>query len=530
TEIYLQALEQARSLGRRGIVLVPEIALTAQTIRRFAERFPGQVAVVHSGLSPGQLYDQWRGIADGRYAVVIGPRSALFAPQPDLGLIVIDEEHEDTYKQQEPAPRYHTREVAEELARLYSAVLIMGSATPSLESYHRALQGRYRLLELPQRASVPAQPAQASSPPPLPAVEVVDMRQELRAGQRGIFSRRLLAAMGEALARGEQAILFLNRRGSAFLVQCRDCGYVPRCSGCDLAYVYHSDPTGPGAGGRLLCHHCRRQRQIPDRCPQCQGRAIPLRGSPGPGGTGMNGASFRPLGMGTQRVEEEMQHLFPKARCLRWDRDVAIGYTAHERILSRFLSGEADVLIGTQMVAKGLDIPRVGLVGVVLADVGLHLPDYRSAERTFQLLTQVAGRAGRRGEGLVIIQTYSPGHYAVAAAAKHDYRSFYADEIAWRLRLSYPPFARLARLVYAHTGEAYAMTQASRLAGLLRERRDALGLPDLEVRGPAPSFIAKQRGRHRWQIVLRGADPGQLLRQVPIPPGWTVDIDPVSLL
>jgi primosomal protein N' (replication factor Y) len=486
---------------------VPEISLTPQTVRRFAERFAGQVAVAHSGLSLGQQFDQWRRIRDGHYAVVIGARSAIFTPQPDLGLIVMDEEHEWTYKQQEPAPRYHARAVAEKLAELTGAALVLGSATPDLESYHRAKTGRYRLLALEERVQATEDGSRSCTVRPLPEVEVVDLRRELREGNRGIFSRSLGRAVAEALAAGEQVILFLNRRGTASFVQCRDCGHVPTCSACAVSLTYHA------AEERLICHHCHRGRRLPQTCPQCQSPRI------------------RFMGIGTEKVEEEAGWAFPGARLLRWDRDVTRRRGAHERILARFLAHEADILIGTQMVAKGLDIPAVTLVGVISADVGLNLPDFRSGERTFQLLEQVAGRAGRgpRG-GRVIIQTYTPNHYAVEAAAAHDYAAFYEHEASLRQRLGYPPFGRLARLEYAHTNAGQAQKQALRLAAVLRRERDVRGIPNLDVMGPAPALVPRVRGRYRWQITLRGGDPAELLGELSFPLGWTVDIDPVSLL
>jgi primosomal protein N' (replication factor Y) len=508
TEVYLQALERTVALGCRAIVLVPEISLTPQTVRRFAERFPGQVAVVHSALSLGEQFDQWRRIRDGHYAVVVGARSAIFAPQPDLGLIVVDEEHEWTYKQQEPDPRYHARAVAEKLAELTGAALVLGSATPDLESYHRARAGRYRLLELPERVQPVGEGADRSCVVrPLPQVEVVDLRQELKAGNRSIFSRSLERAVAEALAAGEQVILFLNRRGAASFVQCRDCGHVPTCSSCAVSLTYHA------AEQRLICHHCHRSRPLPQRCPQCESPRI------------------RFLGIGTEKVEEEAGRAFPGARLLRWDRDVTRRRGAHERILARFLAHDADILIGTQMIAKGLDMPAVTLVGVISADVGLNLPDYRSGERTFQLLEQVAGRAGRgpRG-GRVIIQTYTPHHYAIEAAARHDYDAFYEHEVGLRQRLGYPPFGRLARLVFAHTNAGHAQEQALRMAATLRRERDVRGIPGLDVLGPAPALVPRVRGRYRWQITLRGGDPAELLGELSFPQGWTVDIDPVSLL
>ena len=505
TEVYLAALDHAVALGRRAVVLVPEISLTPQTVRRFGERFPGRVAVMHSGLSLGQHFDIWHEVREGRYAVAVGPRGALFAPQPDLGLVIIDEEHEWTYKQQEGSPRYHARLAAEELCRLTGAVLVLGSATPDVESHFYAQDGSYRLLELPQRLQ--RTESGGVKPAPLPQVETVDLREELKAGNRSIFSRSLAAAVRQALDSREQVILFLNRRGTASFVQCRDCGHVPQCRSCAVALTYH----GPEAA--LVCHYCRRQLSAPLSCPQCGGNRI------------------RMMGLGTERVEEEARLAFPGARTLRWDRDVTRGRDAHESILARFLAHEADILIGTQMIAKGLDMPLVTLVGIISADVALHLPDFRAGERTFQLLEQVAGRAGRgpRG-GRVIIQTYTPTHYAVEAAAAHDYHALYQQEIDFRRRLGYPPFGRLALLTFAHTGEAFAQEQAALMAQRLKEERDRRGLPNLDILGPAPAFVPRVRGRWRWHVTLRGSDPAALLRDLSLPRGWTLDVDPASVL
>jgi primosomal protein N' (replication factor Y) len=505
TEVYLAAIDRAIELGKRAIVLVPEISLTPQTVRRFAERLPGQVAVMHSRLSLGEHFDMWHEIRDGRYAVVIGPRSALFAPQPDLALVIIDEEHEWTYKQQEGSPRYHARRAAEELCRLTGATLVLGSATPDVESRFRAEDGAYRLLELPERL-LPAEDGSVAAGP-LPEVEVIDLRSELKAGNRSIFSRPLAAGMRRVLDAGEQLILFLNRRGSASFVQCRDCGYVPECRSCAVALTYHESEQA------LICHYCHRKQPLPTECPQCKSDRI------------------RQVGLGTQRVEEEVRRAFPQARTLRWDRDVTRGRDSHEAILARFLAHEADVLVGTQMIAKGLDMPLVTLVGVITADTALHLPDFRAGERTFQLLEQVAGRAGRgpRG-GRVVIQTYTPEHHAIQSVRSHDYASMYAREIEFRRNLGYPPFGRLVRLTYAHTGAAYSQEQAAAMARHLTDERDRRGLPNLDILGPSPAFVARLRGRWRWNVVLRGSDPLALLRDEQLPRGWTLDVDPASLL
>ncbi|HEY8476359.1 MAG TPA: primosomal protein N' [Chloroflexota bacterium] len=535
THVYLAAIAATLARQRQALVLVSEIALTPEAVQRFSRYFPGRVAVLHSELPAGRHVAEWWRVRRGEAGVVIGSRSAVFAPLPRLGLIVVDEEHEWSYKQDQ-TPRYHARDVAIQRARLTGAVAVLGSATPDVVSYHRACQGVYRLLQLPRRyrppragalptasaglgggedgaagevdavlrTSLPRLEREGES---LPPVEVVDLRAELRDGNVGLFSRRLVQALDDALARGEQAVLFLNRRGSATCVTCRDCGHVVTCARCSFPLVYHQ------TGEALLCHHCNRRREPPQRCPACAGRRI------------------RYLGVGTQRVEEEVRRRFPGARVLRWDRDVATGHRAHEALWSAFESGEADVLVGTQMVAKALDVPRVTLVGVVLADVGLHLPDFRAAERTFQLLTQVAGRAGR-GErpGRAIIQTYTPDHYAIRTAQQHDYPSFYEREVRFRRQQGYPPFCRLARLVYAATNEQQCWRETQRVTRRLRDIVRSLGIGGIDVLGPVPCFHRRLRGRFRWQVVLRGDDFAPLLRRLALPRGWVVDVDPVSTL
>ena len=504
TEVYLAALDHAVSMGKRAIVLVPEISLTPQTVRRFGERFPGRVAVMHSGLALGEHFDMWHAIRDGKYDVVIGPRGALFSPQPDLGLVIIDEEHEWTYKQQEGSPRYHARRAAEELCRRTGAVLVLGSATPDVESHFRAQEGSYRLLELPERL---IRSDDGVRPGPLPEVEVVDLREELKAGNRSIFSRSLARAIQEALEAKEQVMLFLNRRGTASFMQCRDCGFVPQCRSCSVSMTYHEPENA------LICHYCHRRQKILRACPEC------------------GGARIRMMGLGTERVEEEAKKAFPEARTLRWDRDVTKGRDSHEAILAKFLAHESDVLIGTQMIAKGLDIPLVTLVGVVSADIALRLPDFRSGERTFQLLEQVAGRAGRgpRG-GRVIIQTYSPDHPSIEAAAAHDYHAMYRNEVEFRRRLGYPPFGRLVRMTYSHTGAGYSQEQAASMVHRLRKKQAEMGVANLDILGPSPAFVARIRGRWRWNVILRGSDPAGFLDGEALPRGWVVDVDPVTLL
>jgi len=499
TEVYLQALAETVKMGKRGIVLVPEIALTPQTIERFTARFPGRVAVLHSQLSMGEQFDEWQRIRDGKFDVVIGPRSAVFAPQPDLGLIVIDEEHEWTYKQPDKSPRYHTRDVALKLAELTGAVVVLGSATPDVESYYRAQRGDYQLLRLPGRVT----PRDGTA---LPQVEVVDLKEELKAGTRSLFSRSLAEAISQAVTNDEQVILFLNRRGAATFIQCRSCGFVLRCRRCEVPLTYHL------TGDRLVCHQCNYHMPVPPSCPRCARRSLKF------------------LGLGTQKLEQEAGYNFPTARLLRWDTDVTRGRHSHDEILSKFRRHQADILIGTQMVAKGLDLPLVTLVGVVSADTALNLPDFRAGERTFQLLSQVAGRAGRgeRG-GKVIIQTYTPEHYAIQAAAKHDYAAFYNKEVEYRLELRNPPFSRLACLTCSHTNDLLCQREAERMKRSLSQKIDSEGVADVEIIGPAPAFIHRLRGRFRWQLILRGWGLSEFLSPLPFPQGWVVDIDPVGL-
>ena len=531
TEIYLQAVRATLEMGRQAIVLVPEIALTPQTVRRFVGRFSGQVGLVHSGLSPGERYDTWRRARSGELSLVVGPRSALFTPFNRLGLIVVDECHDDSYYQAESPPYYHARETAVQYARLAGAICLMGSATPSISSRLRCEQGEWRYLHLPERilahrgavraqmqrlqsagkspqtAASHFQPLEAEAESiELPPVNVVDMRQELKDGNRSIFSRALQAALEQVLALEQQAILFLNRRGSATYVFCRDCGLILKCAQCDLPLTYHE------ALGMLRCHSCSYQRRMPAQCPQC------------------GSARVRHFGTGTQRVEAEVQAQFPQARTLRWDHDTARTRGAHDAILSEFASQRANILIGTQMLAKGLDLPLVTLVGVVLADVGLSLPDFHTNERAFQILTQVAGRAGRSPlGGQVILQTFQPEHYVIQAASRHDYESFYRQELEYRRRLAYPPFTRLVRLEYRHSDAARAESAARNLAQQIQEWMEQDGLRATRLIGPAPCFFGRVAGQYRWQIVLNGPDPAGFLRGRNLRE-WKVEVNPTNLL
>ena len=509
TEVYMQAIGKMLEKGKGAIVLVPEISLTPQTVFRFASRFGKRVTVLHSKMSPGERYDQWRRIKSGDADIVVGARSAIFAPMPNLGLIVIDEEHETSYKQDDPTPRYHAREVAIKRATLVNAVVVLGTATPSLESYYKASQKEYHLLSLPSRIDNVR----------LPPVEIVDMRTEFTEKKnRSIFSNSLRDAIEDRLAREEQIILFLNRRGFSTFVLCRECGYVARCKNCDISLTYHSN------GEVMVCHHCDFREQVPSICPNCKGSYI------------------RHFGIGTQRVEDETHKLFPEASIERMDVDTTKKRGAYKRILEAFRDREIDILIGTQMIAKGLDFPNVTLVGVISADTALNLPDFRAGERTFDLLTQVAGRSGRgQAGGEVIIQTYNPEHYSILAAQDHDYRSFYRQEIVNREMLSYPPFSHFARILLRGTSESSTMKSADELTSMLNAFQEA-HFPDLEVMGPAPAAIARIKNHYRWQILLKAVDPTHIRELVKmaftrLPSQITkgdvaliVDMDPMSIL
>jgi primosomal protein N' (replication factor Y) len=523
TEVYLHAVAETLRLGRDAIVLVPEIALTPQTVRRFMARFPGQIGLIHSQLSSGERYDTWRRARAGELSVVVGPRSALFTPLPRPGLIVLDESHDDSYYQFDSPPNYHARRAAIDYAQLTGSVCLLGSATPDTVSYHLAREGSWNLLELPDRIlahqdAVRAQVVRLGLESryralqdraeymDMPPVQVVDMRAELKAGNRSIFSRALEEELSLVLARGQQAILFLNRRGTATYVFCRDCGHSMRCPRCELPLTYHR------AEGALTCHHCNYRRNMPTTCPQCGSERI------------------RGYGTGTERVEREVQKLFPQARTLRWDWETTRKKGAHDAILRNFTHHESDILIGTQMLAKGLDLPLVTLVGVVLADVGLNLPDYRAAERTFQVLSQVAGRAGRSPlGGLVVLQTFLPEHNVIRSAARHDYLSFHRQELEQRRALGYPPFRQLVRLTYRH----YDPSQAESAARLLHEEIQGWirqgGHRATETIGPAPCFYSRLDGFYRWQIILKGPDPTSVLRGQKLG-DWQVEVNPPSLL
>ncbi|MBO6574731.1 MAG: primosomal protein N' [Rhodothermales bacterium] len=511
TEVYIDALQHAVAAGRSGIVLVPEIALTPQTVRRFQSHFGSSVAVLHSRLSAGQRYDTWRRIRRGDFRVVIGPRSAVFAPVQDLGLLVVDEEHESSYKQFEPAPRYNARDVAVMRASLNGAVCVLGSATPSLETMHNARSGKYRLLSMPDRV-----PTTDGSRARLPEVRIIDMLAERSPDRPNpIVSNALRVAIQKRLERQEQIILLQNRRGFAPVLSCDTCAHTPECPDCSVSLTWHKQR------GQLRCHYCGRAFRSPSACASC--------------GTG----TLEPVGAGTQRVEEVLGDLFPAARVLRMDMDSTSRKDAHHEILNAFGAGEADVLVGTQMVAKGLDFSRVTLVGVVDADAGLLFPDFRADERTFQLLTQVAGRAGRadlRGE--VLFQTRNSRHPVILWARRHDYLSFADAALATREALGYPPFTRAVRAEFRGPDEAKVKAAADRFAKVFRAT--ATGM---ELVGPSPAFIVRVRRHWRYLALVKAprSVSAQRMKQVfdhvlggvgRLPKGVriNVDVDPLGML
>jgi primosomal protein N' (replication factor Y) len=493
TEVYLALLSEVLAAGGQGLVLVPDIALTPQAVGRFAARFPGRLAVLHSALTEAERAAEWWRIRRGEADIVIGPRSAVFAPLPRLRLIVVDEEESSAFKQ-ERIPRYHAPTVARWLARRTQSVLVLGSATPSVATYAAALAGREHLLELPHRAQGRA----------LPPVTIVDMRKEIAVQHFSPLSRDLQAAIGGSLQRHEQSILFLNRRGLATFVLCRDCGQARECPHCSVALVYHA------ALDRLQCHYCGSTEPMPRRCPACGSRYI------------------KSFGIGTERVEQEVRRLFPSARVVRLDRDVMKTPDAADLVFDQMRSGEADVLVGTQVIAKGLDLPAVTTVGVVNADTSLHFPDYRSSERTFSLLTQVAGRAGRgTGASRVFIQTYTPDHPAVRHAQYHDYRGFYREERAIRAQYRFPPDGELIVATYGHRDEARAEREAKTAVEHLSATIGLLKLGDIEVLGPSPAFVYRLKDEFRFEVTLKGADLHRVADGLPRGRGWSLDVDPM---
>jgi len=473
TEVYLEIMERTIAQGREAILLVPEIALTPQMVNRFKGRFGSQVAVMHSRLSQGERYDEWRKIRRGEVKVAIGARSAVFAPFQNLGLIILDEEHEGSYKQEE-TPRYHARTIAQYRGMRHNAIVILGSATPSMETYHEAKKGRIRFFEMTERVGNR----------PLPEVRLVDMREELRDGNRTMFSKTLMEGINDRLEKNEQIVMFLNRRGFSTFVMCRSCGYVAQCPHCDISLTYHR------SNRTLRCHYCGYTEREPQVCPECGSEHI------------------RFFGTGTQKVEEELARYFPGIRVIRMDVDTTGRKGAHEKLLQAFREGKGDVLLGTQMIAKGLDFPNVTLVGVLAADSMLNLPDFRAAERTFQLITQVGGRAGRHEKkGEVILQTYNTEHYSIQYASRHDYKSFFVEEIKQRYEKNYPPYYRLILFTLAHENVPLLVKTAERFGKKLRE----IIPPGAYLLGPVASPIARIKDRYRFQCMIKyKSDPNVL--------------------
>jgi primosomal protein N' (replication factor Y) (superfamily II helicase) len=500
TEIYLQAVHTVIKQGKKAICLVPEISLTPQVIGRFNGRFPGKVALLHSRLSQGEQSDIWQGIIHGDYDIVVGPRSAIFAPLKNLGLIIVDEEHEWAYKQSDKIPRYNARDVSVKLAELTGATLILGSATPSIESYYKAQRSEYQLVELKERVTL-------TGISTLPEVTFINMRNELKSGNRGIFSIKLKSKIEISLKNEEQVLLYINRRGLASFIECMDCGYVPSCTRCSVSLTYHS------INNRMICHHCRRSYPIIKNCPRCSSNKIKY------------------LGIGTERVEAECKKLFPSAKTIRFDSDVITGAKDYEIIVNKFRKHEADILVGTQMVAKGMDFPLVSLVGVINADIGLNLPDFRAGERTFQLLCQVAGRAGRGiFAGTAIVQTFNPDYYAIKYAAQHDYLGFYRTEIQYRRSYGYPPLNDMVRLVYSNSNDLKCQQEAERVHKTLKNEIAARGLNQSKLIGPMTGYITRLRGRYQMQIILLGRDLISIINNVYLPRGWMLDVDPVGMI
>jgi primosomal protein N' (replication factor Y) (superfamily II helicase) len=465
TEVYLQSIQEVIEKGKEAIVLVPEIALTPQMVNRFKGRFGNLVAVLHSGLSKGEKYDEWRKIQRKEVSVVVGARSAIFAPFENLGIIIIDEEHETSYKQ-EDNPRYHARDVAIERGTRYGCPVILGSATPSLETFARAQKGVYQQLTLPKRMNNQA----------LPAVKIVDMREELREGNRSMFSRELFEKLQDRIQKKQQTVLFLNKRGHSSFVMCRDCGYVILCPHCEISLTYHR------VQNNMKCHYCGYESKVPTTCPECQSDHI------------------RYFGTGTQKVEEELGKLLPEAKVIRMDVDTTSRKGSHEKLLTEFQDGKADILLGTQMIAKGLDFPNITLVGVLSADTMLHLPDFRASEKTFQLLTQVSGRAGRHElPGEVVIQTYTPEHYSIELAGEQDFDRFYEKEMMMRKIHKYPPFFYLALVTVSHEELMKVVDTTEKITRYLRSHLSNRAV----ILGPVASPIPRIKDRYRYQCLIK---------------------------
>lgn len=484
TQVYIEAIKEALKYGRQALVLVPEISLTPQIISRFKANFEEKVGCLHSQLSAGERYDTWRRVRNGDLPIIVGARSAVFSPFQNLGLIVVDEEHDPSYKQDEPTPRYNARDVAVMRAKLNQAVVILGSATPSLESYYNAQKEKYTLCRLPDRVDNQK----------LPPVKIVDLAQERKKGNKNSLSSDLSSLLRVRIDKGEQALLFLNRRGFSTFVKCQECGYVEKCPRCDITLTFHRTDFS------LRCHYCNHYKRAPESCPNCQG------------------SDFMYKGTGTQKIEEELKRDFPLALMERMDLDTMTKKGAHKRILNDFAKKKFSILLGTQMITKGLDFPDVTLVGVISADMSLDLPDFRSKERTFQLLAQVAGRAGRgKQEGEVIVQTYHPEEWSIRMAAEHDYQSFYEKETEERRELGYPPFNHLILLIFSGNILKDVTARAQGFSFKLRGKVSSEKHKGVEILGPAPAPLTKIKNQYRWQLLIKTNNvtaTGNLIRRI----------------
>ena len=477
TEVYMRMVEEVLEKNQSAIVLVPEISLTPQMIERFKGRFGKNVALFHSKLSDGERFDEWFRVKEGKAKLVVGARSAIFLPVKNLGLIIIDEEHENTYKSDQN-PKYQTKEVAEFLSEQKGCRVVLGSATPTIETYYRALTGDLKLLELNSRVDGKA----------MPPMKIVDMRNELRSGNISLFSRELFRDMQEKLSKGEQIILFLNRRGFSTFVSCRSCGYVFKCEECDISMTYHRS-------GLLVCHYCGKTKRAPQKCPKCDSKYVKF------------------FGAGTERVEEEVKKYFKDARVLRMDVDTTRGKDSYEKIYNTFKEGKADILIGTQMISKGLDFKNVTLVGILAADMSINIPDYRAAERTFQIITQVAGRAGRgENQGKVVIQTYTPEHYSLEYAVNYDYEGFYEKEFTVRALIRYPPFGKILLINGISKKEELLKNFMHKIFNMIKPLAEKE--VEVDILGPIPCLVAKVKENYRWQIVIKGEFESEFAKKI----------------
>ncbi|MFL2665025.1 MAG: primosomal protein N' [Dehalococcoidia bacterium] len=503
TEVYLQAIEECLKMNKNVIFLVPEISLTPQTLNRIASRFSGKVALLHSGLTSGERYDQWWRIRNNEYKIVLGSRSAIFAPLSNLGLIIIDEEHEWSYKQSDKAPRYDARKIAEIISNMYKCTLLFGSATPDVESFNKSIKSELKLLRLTSRFTKTKKNS-------LPLVEVVDMRNERRNGNFEMFSYAMLEEISRAISLDEKVILFLNRRGSASYVQCLNCGEIQKCARCEIPMTYHENISGYKS--KLICHYCSSKRQPNMPCKNC------------------NSIQVRRSNPGTEIVEKNIKNFFPAIDVIRWDSDTAKNRKNHADILDKFSELGSKILVGTQMIAKGLDISSVSFVGVISADTGLSLPDFRANERVFQILTQVIGRSGRgHKRGKAIVQTFNPENFAIQQAASQDYIGFYKSEIEYRSLYANPPFTKIIKLVYSSRDEQKGLLEVKKTFRIIRNAMELYGETSNVLLGPSPSYPFKLRNFYRWQIIIKGNSPHRIVDIVKPKNDWYIDVDPLMI-